>query len=114
MTTAVVNTKIGEVENKTPDTSGLATTAVLNKKFSEAENKISDFSKLVKKLDYNAKVTDIETNYFTNYDCNKFMNDILNVKKKQKEIFSKSNISNLVKNSELNTKLVTLKQIKIK
>ena len=114
MTTAIANTKIGEVENKTPDTSGLATTAVLNKKFSEVENKVSDFSKLVKKLDYNAKVTDIETNYFTNYDCNKFMNDILNVKKKQKEIFSKSNISNLVKNSELNTKLVTLKQIKIK
>ena len=37
MTTAVVNTKIGEVENKTPDNSGLATTAVLNTKFSEVE-----------------------------------------------------------------------------
>ena len=47
MTTAVVNTKIGEVENKTPDNSGLATTAVLNTKFSEVEKKISDVSKII-------------------------------------------------------------------
>ena len=38
MTTAVLNTKIGEVENKIPDVSGL-----------------------VRKTDYNAKIKDIET-----------------------------------------------------
>ena len=40
MTTAVLDTKIDEVENKIPDVSGLATTAVLNIKISEVESKI--------------------------------------------------------------------------
>ena len=41
--------KIGEVENKTPDRSGLVTTAVLNTKIGEVENKIPDVGDLVKK-----------------------------------------------------------------
>ena len=47
MTTAVRNTKIGEVENKIPDVSGL-----------------------VKKTYYNAKISDTETRYFTTSDYN--------------------------------------------
>ena len=39
MTTTVLNTKISEVENKIPNTSGLLTTTVLNTKISEIENK---------------------------------------------------------------------------
>ena len=44
-----MGTKIGEVENKFPDVSGLATTDVLNTKLGEIENAIPDLSKIVKK-----------------------------------------------------------------
>lgn len=49
MTATVLVTKIREVENKIPDTSGLATATVLNKKIGEVENKIPDVSRLIKK-----------------------------------------------------------------
>ena len=45
MTTAVLNTKIREIENKIPDTRGLVTTTVTNAKIDEVENKISDIEK---------------------------------------------------------------------
>ena len=45
MITIVVNTKISEVENKIPDTSGLMTAAFLNTKIEEVENKVSDHDK---------------------------------------------------------------------
>ena len=51
---------------------GLVTTSVLNKRIGEVESKIPDISGLVKKTDYNAKISDIETKYFTNSDYNKF------------------------------------------
>ena len=38
-------------------------------------------------------------------DYNKYINAILDAKIKQKELVNKSNISNLVKNSDLNTEL---------
>lgn len=44
-----MDTKIGEVENKFPNVSGLATTDVLNTKLGEIENAIPDLSKIVKK-----------------------------------------------------------------
>ena len=47
MTTTVLNTKISEVENKIPNTSGLVTTAVLNTKLSELENKIPNRDKYI-------------------------------------------------------------------
>ena len=99
MTTAVPNTKIGEVENKIPDTSGLVTTAVLNTKIGEVENRICDLSDLVKKTDYDAKIKDTEGKYFTTADYSKFTSDILDARIKQKELVGKS---------ELNTKLTTL------
>ena len=37
MTTGVLNTKIREVENKIPDTSGLVTTFIFNTKIGEVE-----------------------------------------------------------------------------
>ena len=42
MTTTVLNTKIGEVENEIPDTRGLVTITVFNTKIWEVENKFSD------------------------------------------------------------------------
>ena len=86
MTATVLNTKIGDVENEIPNVSGLATTAPLNTKIGEVENKIPDVSKLVKKADYDAKITDIEGKHLTTCDCNKFTNDILHAKVKQKKI----------------------------
>ena len=44
MTTAVLNTKIEEVENKTPDVSGLE-----------------------KETDYNARISNIEKKYFNHF-----------------------------------------------
>ena len=41
-------------------------------------------------------------------DYNKFTSDIFDAKIKQKELVDKPHISNLAKNSDLNTKLATL------
>ena len=41
------------------------------------ENKIPNVSSLVKKADYDAKIKEIESRYFTTSDYNKFMNIIL-------------------------------------
>ena len=68
MTKTVLNTKIGEVDNKipdtsslvTPDTSGFVTTTVLNIKTAEVENKIPDTIALVKKTDYRTKISELE------------------------------------------------------
>ena len=51
VTTTVLNTKIGEVENKIPDATGLVTTSIFDKKVLKAENKITDVGGLVKKID---------------------------------------------------------------
>ena len=56
MTISALNTKIGEVESKISNVTGLATTTVPNTKISEVENKIPDVSKSVKKADYDAKI----------------------------------------------------------
>ena len=75
MTTTVLDTNIGEVEIKIPDVSGL-----------------------VKKTNYDARISDIEKKYLTTSDNNRFTSGILDAKMK-KELVYKSNISNLVKNS---------------
>ena len=84
------------------------TTAVLNTKTSVVKNKIPVVSDLGKKIDYNAKISEIEGKYFSTSDYNKFTSDILDVKIKQKELVNKSDISNLGKNSDFNTKLAIL------
>ena len=50
----------------------------------------------------------IEGKYFPTADYNKFTSDILDIKIKQKELVNKSDISNLVKDSDLNQKLAIL------
>ena len=42
------------------------------------------FKLFSQRTDYDAKITDIEGKYFTTADCNKFMNDIMDAKIKQK------------------------------
>ena len=49
MTTAIFNTKIGAVEIKIPETSGLGTTAVYNTTTGAVENEIPDVNDLVRK-----------------------------------------------------------------
>ena len=51
---------------------------------------------------------EIEGKYFTTFDCNKFTSETLNAKIKQKALVSKSDVYNLLKNSDLSTKIVTL------
>ena len=81
MTRTVLNTKIKEVENKIPDSSGLVTTTVFNTKIKEVENKISQVSGLLKKkTDCQAAILDIEKKYFTNSDYNKFTKERLDAK----------------------------------
>ena len=49
-------TKLTELENKTPDVSGLATKSAL----AAVEFKIPDVSSLVKKTDYDTKMSELE------------------------------------------------------
>ena len=81
---------------KIPDVSGLVTTTIFDTKNKGADNKIPDLSTLVKKTDYKAK---IEGKYFTTFVYKKVSSEILNAKMKPN-----SDIYNLVKNFDLNTK----------
>ena len=63
----------------------------------EVENKIPDTSKLVKKRDYDTKITDIDGKYFTTIDYNKYINDILESKRKLKNLIDQTDISDIVK-----------------
>ena len=104
-----MNTKSSEAENKISDVSGLVTT-LCNTKTGEVENKIPDITSLNKKAYYNTKIKDMEGKYFTKCNYNKFMSDILDskIKKKKKKKANKCDIPNLVRNSDLNSKLPTL------
>ena len=82
MTATVLNTKIGEVENEIPNVNGLVKKQVMMLKYQTLKKK-----------------------YFTASDYNKFASDILDDKIKQKELVNKSDIFNLVKKSDLDTKL---------
>ena len=70
--------------------SGLATTTVLATNIKEFNSKIPDLSNCVKKTDSDVKRLELEGKYITNKSVNT------------------SDISNLVKNSNLNAKLATL------
>ena len=61
-------------------------TAVLNTKICEVENKIPTITNLVKRRNYDAKTIEIEEKFITTSDYNKFSNDILDAKVKQKVI----------------------------
>ena len=82
------------------------TTAVLNTKISEVENKIPDVNGLVKKRYYNRKTLGTDAKYFTTSNYNKFTSEMIETKI-EKGLVDKYNILNLVKNSDLNTKIAT-------
>ena len=90
------------------DVSDLVTTTVSNTKISEVKNKIPVVSNLVKKIEFQAKPLEIEGKYLSNSGYNKFASDILVLNIKQKKLIHKSDILNLVKNSDLNTKFLSL------
>ena len=63
---------------------------------------------VVNKTDYNAKISSIEKKCFITSDYNKYTSEIFDAKIKEKVLVAKSKISNLVKNSDLSTKLPAL------
>ena len=63
---------------------------------------------LVKKKDYYAKISDIETKYFTHSDYNKFTCEILNPKTKETGFVDKFDISGFINNSDLDKKIAIL------
>ena len=84
-------------------------TAVLNKKkIGNVEIKIPNVSGLVKKTDYDAEISGIQKKYFTTSDYNKFTKEILDAHIKETKLVDQYDTSNLVKSSDLNTKLATL------
>ena len=72
------------------------------------ENKIPDVSNLVKKTDYDPKISDIESKYFTTADYNKFTSQTLDEKIKQKEFIDTSAIAGFINNTHLDKKVATL------
>ena len=77
LATIVLNTKVGEVENKTPNTSSLVTTAVLNTKLGEVEKKIPDHSK-----------------YITTPELNKLILENFGIRLKQANLMTKIDFDN--------------------
>ena len=67
------------------------------------ENKISDVSSLVKKTDYDVKVSDIESKYFTTVNYNKTIIKLikLDAKIKQKELVVLCAIAGFMNNADL-------------
>ena len=63
------------------------------------ENKISDVSSLVKKTDYDVKVSDIKSKYFTTVNYNKSIT--LDAKIKQKESVVLCAIAGFMNNADL-------------
>ena len=53
MTATILNTKISEVENKIPNTSGLIATTILKSKIREVENKIPNHDKYITTPEFN-------------------------------------------------------------
>ena len=63
-------------------------------------------SNLVKKTDYDVRISDIESKYFTAVDSNKFTSQTLDAKIKQKELMDKSAIAGFINNTDLDSSLL--------
>ena len=75
--------KIGDIDKNSTRASALVTTIVLNTKFGGVENIVPNVTNLAKKRNYGAKIKDIEKKYFTTADCNKFTSETFDAKIKQ-------------------------------
>ena len=77
------------------------TTAVLT----AVKNKILDVSNLVKKkTDFDAKILEIESKYFTTANHNKLTSQVLDMKIKQKRLVDISAIAGFLNNADLDIK----------
>ena len=103
--------KINKIKGETLSITGLATTAALN----AVNNEIPNVSDLIKKAGCDTKTLNIDSKYFTTSDYNKFTNNILDAKIKNKKLVNKSVISGFIDNSDLDNKeRQQIKQSKIK
>ena len=59
-----------------------------------------DLIGLVQKTNFDGKISEIEEKYLNTFYYTKFTSEVFKAKIRQKEVVSKSNISNLVKNSD--------------
>ena len=84
------------------------TTTVLSTKIGEVENKIPEVSCLVKKANYDNEISDIEAKYFTTSNDRKFRSEILETKIKEIRLVDKPSISNLLKKLYLNKKIYNI------
>ena len=90
------NVTITEIASKISSITGLATTAALT----VVKIKYLMLVMSKKKADYHADILDNKSKYFTTVDNNKFTNENLDLKTKQKILVSKSDITGLVKNAD--------------
>ena len=84
------------------------TTTVLSTKIGEVENKIPEVSCLVKKANYNNEISEIEAKYFTTSNDRKFRSEILETKIKETRLVDKPSISNLLRKLYLNNKIYNI------
>ena len=63
-----------------------------------------------RKTDYDAKISDIGGKYFTTSEFNKFIDNVLGAKIKNKELDNKSDISKLINNTDLDEKINNMQQ----
>ena len=73
-----------EIEGKMPSTTGLTTTAALN----AVQNQILKVTDRFKKPDYDIKIKNIKSKCFTTSDYNKFTDDILHKRIKNKQLIN--------------------------
>ena len=94
------NTKIAQIQGKTPDVTNLTTKTVLT----TVENKIPSVSSLVKETDYNTKITEIETKlnnhnhdkYITTPEFNTLAADVFNARLAKANLVTKTIFDNTV------------------
>ena len=106
------NTKIAQIEGKTPDVTNLTTKTVLT----TVENKIPSVSSLVKETDYNTKITEIENKlnnhnhdkYITTPEFNTLAADVFNARLARANLMTKTIFDNTV--SSLDIKIGTKNQ----
>ena len=70
---------MNKTKNKIPSITNLATAAGLT----TVENKIPKVSNLVKKSDYDAKISEMENNFFSTSDYNKLTSNTLDANEKK-------------------------------
>ena len=106
-----INAKIKNIEDKIPDITNLATTTTA---LTAVENKVRNVSNVVKKTEYNTKISEIENKIATDHDHDKYITtqefNKLTLKNftarlKQANLAIKSDIANLVKNTDFDNKL---------